>query len=194
MKIKCFLNNVQLLLLSAGVGFVLYSSSGLQAALGMSASVVIVFVLTALVMSLLDKVVSPEYRFYTAAIVGVGFATLVNMLLEAFFPGVAGALGIYAVVVGLEAAVIPASCEAAEKKCPVMPALASGIAFTVVAVISSVIRELLGNASIFGVKLGFLDGVKIKTLAGTVGAYIVVAAVLACISAIASGKEDKEVK
>lgn len=194
MKLKSFLGSMPVFLLSVGVGFVLLSTATVLAALGMSASVIVVFVLTALCMKLVDKFVSAEYRLFAAMIVGVGFSVLVNLLMQAFLPAVASELGVFAAVVGIEAANIPCEDKDGVKLNTVVSALLSGVAFTVIAVISAVIREILGSASVFGVKLGFLDSFRLKTLAGAFGAYVVVAAVLACFCKLSAPKAEKEGK
>ena len=58
------------------------------------------------------------------------------------------------------------------------------IALSVVMVVCALIREVLGNGTIWGVEIAFLQDYKISSLAGAFGGYLVLAIVMAVINKV----------
>ena len=70
------------------------------------------------------------------------------------------------------------------------------VAATIIMVICALIRETLGNATIWGKEIAFLANYKVSALAGVFGGYLVLAVVLAAINKITglhhhNAQEDK---
>jgi hypothetical protein len=59
-------------------------------------------------------------------------------------------------------------------------------------VICALIRETLGNATIWGKEIAFLANYKVSALAGAFGAYVVLACVLAAIKKLTGAEEHLE--
>ena len=62
--------------------------------------------------------------------------------------------------------------------------MVTGVFFTVIMVVCALIREVLGNASIWGQPIAFLQDYKISALAGAFGGYLVLAIVMAVINKV----------
>ena len=71
-------------------------------------------------------------------------------------------------------------------------ALTTGIFLTVIMIICALIRETLGNATIWGKEIAFLANYKVSALAGAFGAYLVLACVLAAIKKLTGAHEHLE--
>ena len=74
----------------------------------------------------------------------------------------------------------------------IISALITGAFFLVIMVVCALFREVLGNGTFFGLKIEFLQNIKIQTLAGAFGGYLVLAIVLAVIRKIGKKLETKE--
>ena len=115
----------------------------------------VMFVITAnnVVVSLIRNLVNPKVRVpvYITSIATI--VTFVELVLEAFFPMLYRALGIYLALV-VVFAIILARAEVFASKNKVIPSLFDGLGmgsgFTVAMVLIGVIRELLGNGTILG--------------------------------------------
>jgi Na+-translocating ferredoxin:NAD+ oxidoreductase subunit E len=115
----------------------------------------VMFVITAnnVVVSLTRKVVNPKVRVpvYITSIATI--VTVVQLLLQAYFPLLYKNLGIYLALI-VVFAIILARAEVFASKNPVFPSfldgLGMGCGFTIAMVFIGIIRELFGMGSIFG--------------------------------------------
>lgn len=125
-------------------------------ALTMGLSVLFVITMNNCVVSITRKFVNPKVRVpvYITSIATI--VTLVQLLLQAFFPLLYKALGIYLALI-VVFAIILARAEVFASKNPVIPSffdgLGMGCGFALAMVSVGIIRELFGNGSIFGVQI-----------------------------------------
>lgn len=125
-------------------------------ALTMGLSVLFVITVNNSVVSLTRKLVNPKVRVpvYITSIATI--VTLVQLLLQAFFPLLYKALGIYLALI-VVFAIILARAEVFASKNPVIPSffdgLGMGSGFALAMVSVGMVRELLGAGSIFGFKV-----------------------------------------
>jgi electron transport complex protein RnfE len=161
----------------------------------MSAAVLLAMLLSSIVVSLIHKVIPSYAKLPAYVMIITGFVTLISMLMKAFFPEVANMLGVHLAALAVSA--VPyRDCEevaglCGEKTTITVSAL-TGLFFTVVMVVCALIREILGNASIWGKPIEFLADFKISALAGAFGGYLVLAIVLAVIRKIGEKFVAKE--
>jgi electron transport complex protein RnfE len=107
------------------------------------------------------------------------------MLMQAYFPIVVDMLGVHLATLAVSAVIFRDAEEVADHNGEIVTiktALITGIFFTVVMVACALIREVIGNASIWGVSIEFLEPYKISAIAGAFGGYVVLAIVLAIIN------------
>ncbi|CEH34135.1 electron transport complex subunit RsxE [Romboutsia lituseburensis] len=118
----------------------------------------VMFVITAnnTVVSITRKVVNPKVRVpvYITSIATI--VTVVQLVLQAYFPLLYKDLGIYLSLI-VVFAIILARAEVFASKNKVLPSfldgLGMGCGFTVAMIFIGIIRELLGNGTVFGVTM-----------------------------------------
>lgn len=186
-KTSYLLRGTPSVLLVLGAGFVMASSADIRAAIGMGAAVLISMLLSSIVISALHKVIPCYAKTPVYLMIITGFVSLVAMLMQAWFPIVVDMLGVHLATLAVSAVIYRDCEEVADCSCEIVTietALVTGIFFTVVMVICALIREVLGNASIWGVEIAFLKDYKISALASAFGGYLVLAIVMAVINKI----------
>lgn len=183
------------LLLPLGAGFVMASSSDIRAALGMGFAVLVSMLLSAIVISALRKVIPEQAHLPIYILIITGFVSLIDMLMQAYVPEVVNMLGVHLAALAVSA--VPyRDCEEVaglcNEKTTITVSALTGLFFTVIMVICALVREVLGNATIWGQPISFLNDYKITALAGAFGGYLVLAIVLAVIRKVGEKFVTKE--
>ena len=183
-------------LLVLAAGFVMASSSDVRAALGMGCAVILTLLLSSIVISAIRNIVPNVAKLPTYLLIITGFVTLIDMLMQAWFPEVVEMLGVHLACLAVSAVAFRDAEEVAGKHGEfesISVSLVTGGFLTVIMLICALIREFFGNASIWGISIDFMNDYKISALAGAFGGYLVLAIVLAVIRKIgASVKKEKE--
>ena len=186
-KTSYLLKGTPSILLVLGAGFVMASSADIRAALGMGAAVLVSMLLSSIVVSALHKIIPSYAKLPTYLMIITGFVTLISMLMQAWFPDVVEMLGVHLATLAVSAVIYRDAEEVADhngESTSIKTALVTGMFFTVVMVICALIREVLGNATIWGNAIEWLEPYKISALAGAFGGYLVLAIVMAVINKI----------
>ena len=194
-KTSYLLKGTPSVLLVLGAGFVMASSADIRAALGMGAAVLVSMILSSIVVSALHKIIPAYAKLPAYLMIITGFVSLVGMLMQAHFPNVVEMLGVHLATLAVSAVIYRDAEEVADhngEMTSIKTALVTGVFFTVVMVICALIREVLGNATIWGKEIAFLQDYKISTLAGALGGYIVLAIVVAVINKITGFNYNEE--
>lgn len=122
--------------------------------LGMGVATTFVLVCSGIVVSLLRRIIPAAMRLPAFITVIAGFVTLTMMVVEAYFPDLDQALGIYLPLIVVNCIVL-GRAEVFASKHPIKEAaldgLGMGIGFTVTLVLMSSIREILGAGTFFGI-------------------------------------------
>lgn len=192
-----FLRSELSLLLPLGAGFVMASSADVRAAIGMGCAVTVVLLLSSLVICALRNVIPNWGHVPAYLLIITGFVSLVQMLMEAYFPNVVNMLGVHLAALAVSA--VPfRSAETVSCKSPVgkavVAALCAGLSFLVIMLVCAVIREPLGSASFCGMNVAFLNDYKVSSLVGAFGGYLALSIVLAAFAAIGNKLHKNEVK
>jgi len=122
-------------------------------ALGMGLSVMFVITMNNLVVSLTRKVVNPTVRVPVYIMSIATIVTVVELVLEAFFPVVFQALGIYIALVVVFAIILARAEVFASKNGvvrSVLDGLGMGTGFLFAMLLIGVIREIFGSGTILG--------------------------------------------
>lgn len=184
-KTSYLLRGTPSILLVLGAGFVMASSADIRAALGMGAAVLISMLLSSIVVSALHKIIPGYAKLPAYLMIITGFVSIISMLMQAHFPIVVDMLGVHLATLAVSA-VIYRDCEEvadhSDESTSIKTALVTGVFFTVVMIACALIREVVGNASIWGQPIEFLQDYKISTIAGAFGGYLVLAIVMAVIN------------
>ena len=163
------------------------SSADIRAALGMGAAVLVSMLLSSIVVSALHKIIPAYAKMPAYLLIITGFVSLVTMFMQAHFPDVVEMLGVHLATLSVSAVIYRDAEEVADHNgeiTTIKTALVTGVFFTVVMAVCALIREVLGNAPIWGKEIAFLQDYKISALAGAFGGYLVLAIVMAVINKI----------
>jgi len=186
-KTSYLLKGTPSVLLVLGAGFVMASSADIRAALGMGAAVLISMLLSSIVISALHKIIPAYAKLPAYLLIITGFVSLISMLMQAHFPIVVEMLGVHLATLAVSAVIFRDAEEVADhngESTSIKTALVTGVFFTVIMVVCALIREVIGNASIWGQPIAFLEDYKISAIAGAFGGYLVLAIVMAVVNKI----------
>ncbi|MCL2084378.1 MAG: electron transport complex subunit E [Oscillospiraceae bacterium] len=147
-----FQNPVTVLLL--GMCPVMAVSVSVFNGIGMGLSATFVLIFSNTVISLLRKFIPENVRIAAYIVVIATFVTIVDMLLQAFFPQLSKSLGLFIPLIVVNC-IILARAEAFARVNGVfnsaLDGLAMGIGFTAALIAMSVVREALGAGTLLGV-------------------------------------------
>ena len=122
--------------------------------LGMGAAATFVLVGSNAAISLLRRFIPDTVRIPSFIVIICTFVTIVQLLMQAYLPSLYESLGIFIPLIVVNC-IILARAEAFASKNPVLPSifdgLGMGVGFTLALTLIGVIRELIGNGSVFGV-------------------------------------------
>ncbi len=178
-----------LLILFLGACPAMAATATVKGALGMGIAVLVVMVLTNLVIGALRKSIPDQFMIPVCVIVSTGFVSIVQMLMNAFLPNVYQMLGVYVAVVAVNLVVF-GQAEAAVNGGNVIDAVKTGLWFTVMLLVMGLVREVLGNASVFGVSLDFLADYRISLLSKAPGGFLVASILAGVVSKLGLKKEE----
>ena len=125
--------------------------------IGMGLSVLIILTCCNIVISALRKVTPNDIRIAIYVVVIAGFVTVVDLMLQAYIPALASALGVFIPLIVVNCIIIGRAESFAAKNgigASALDGIFQGIGYTVVLVIMCVIREFLGQGTFGG---GFID-------------------------------------
>jgi electron transport complex protein RnfE len=124
--------------------------------IGMGLSMTFVLLMSELVISLFRKLIPDSIRIPVFIIVIAAFTTVIDYVLKAYFPDLSKAMGVFIPLIVVNC-IIMGRVESFASKQPfsrVIPdALGMGLGYTWVLTGIAVIRELLGNGTILGLRI-----------------------------------------
>ena len=174
-------------LLPLGAGFVMASSADLRAALGMSAAVFVATLLSAIVISGLRKVIPNRFHLPIYLLIITLFVSVIEVVMETYFPIVVNMLGAHLAALSVSAVPYRDAEDVAgsnPERTAVKTALETGGLFTLIMVICALIRETLGNGSLWGISIPILQDYRVSALTGAFGGYLILAVVFAAIRSV----------
>ncbi len=124
--------------------------------IGMGAATTFVLVFSNLFISLLKNYIPDKVRIAAFILVIATFVTIVDLVMKAYTPDLYKSLGIFIPLIVVNC-IILGRAEAFAQKNDVIPSLLDGLGmglgFTLAITLMSSIREILGNGSLFNVRL-----------------------------------------
>lgn len=184
-------------LLVLGAGFVMASSSNIFAALGMGAAVFVTMLLSAILICAIRKLIPHAIRIPAYVLIITGFVSLVDMFMQAYFPGIVNMLGVHLAALAVSAVIFRDAEEVAgiqDELHTVITSVISGGLFVVVLAVCGIIREFIGSASFWGNEIAFIKDYRVSSIAGVFGGYLVLAIVVAIINKITTKKVKEDNK
>lgn len=172
-------------------------SKSVMGSLSMGAAVIVVLVCSNILISLLKNIIPEKVRIPSYIVIIAGFVSIVQMIVQAFFPTVYDTLGIYLPLIVVNCIILGRAEMFASKNSVVNSALdglSMGIGFTLAIFIISSIRELLGSGTWLGMTV-FPEGISpMLIFVSATGGFFVYGVVIAAVNYITKGrsKTDKD--
>ncbi len=166
-------------------------STSMTSALGMGVSVIVVLVLSNISISALRKVIPDQVRIPAYVVVIAGFVSIVQMVLQAFVPTIYDMLGIYLPLIVVNCIILGRAEAFANKNTVLASAvdgLGMGLGYLIALMSISIIREFIGNGSLFGVQIIPAGSITVGLLTAPAGGFIVLGILMAVWNRWAEGK------
>ncbi|HQN94394.1 MAG TPA: electron transport complex subunit E [Prolixibacteraceae bacterium] len=124
--------------------------------LGMGAATTFVLIFSNLFISLLKNYIPDKVRIAAFIVIIASFVTVVDLVMKAYVPDLYATLGIFIPLIVVNCIILGRAEAFAQKNKPfasLLDGLGMGIGFTLALTLMGSFRELLGNGSIFNIKL-----------------------------------------
>ncbi|MCR5415560.1 MAG: electron transport complex subunit E [Pseudobutyrivibrio sp.] len=161
---------------------------------GMGLSTTVVLVLSNMMISALRNIIPDRVRMPAYIVVVASFVTIVQFLMQGYVPALYSSLGIYIPLIVVNC-IILGRAESYASKNPIIPSMFDGIGmglgFTIGLTFIGIIREILGNGSIFNVTIEPLNDFHITLFGMAPGAFFVLACLVAVMNVVRKKMEEK---
>ena len=164
---------------------------------GMGVSTMVVLIFSNIFISLLRKVIPNEIRIPCFIVVIATFTTIVDLVLHAYVPTLHAALGLYIPLIVVNCIILARAEAFASKNGPIISAvdgLGMGLGFTCSITLIGIIRELIGNGTVFGISLLGPSYQPMLLLVLAPGGFITYGLVLGIINAITARRQARHPK
>jgi electron transport complex protein RnfE len=165
--------------------------------LGMGVSVLIILTLSNIFISLLRKIIPNEVRIACYIVVIAGFVTCVDLLLKAFVPALSNSLGVFIPLIVVNCIILGRAEGFASKNgvgASAVDGICQGIGYTVVLLILSAFRELLGAGTLLGIQVMPSSYVPAGMLTLPVGGFLCLGTLIAIMQWALARSEKKKAK
>lgn len=182
---KGFIKENPLFVLVLGCCPSLATTSSALNGLGMGIATTFVLFGSNTVISLISKFIPDKVRIPSFIVIIASFVTVVDLVMNAYVPELYETLGIFIPLIVVNCIVLGRAEAFASKnslKSSMLDGLGMGLGFTMALGILGVIREILGNGSVFNYKFIKGDGILVFILAP--GAFIVLGYLIALVNRI----------
>ena len=169
----------------------LATTNNVMGAFGMGIAAMAVLLCSNVLISLLRKIIPDSVRIPCYIVVIAGFVTIVQMLVQAFFPALYEMLGVYLPLITVNCIILGRAEMFAGKNSvgkSALDGIGMGMGFTIALCAMAVIREVFGNASFAGNAIPALEPYKIAFLVKAPGGMLVYGLLIALVYALTHGK------
>lgn len=183
------------LVLILGTCPTLATTTTVDGAFGMGIAAMLVLLCSNVFISLLRNIIPESIRIPCYIVIIAGFVTIVKMLVQAFFPSLYEALGVYLDLITVNCIILGRAEMFANKNRVVASALdgiGMGLGFTLALTLMATIREVFGSASFAGIAIPFMENYKIEFLTKAPGGLLVYGLLIALIYVVTHGKAPKK--
>jgi Na+-translocating ferredoxin:NAD+ oxidoreductase subunit E len=158
--------------------------------IGMGAATTFVLVFSNLFIALLKNFIPDKVRIAAFIVVIATFVTIVDLVMKAYTPDLYKSLGIFIPLIVVNC-IILGRAEAFAQKNKVWPSvldgLGMGIGFTLAITLLASIREIIGNGSIFNIRLLGENAATILVFILPPGAFVTYGLLIAIINRVKTG-------
>lgn len=198
--LKIFTNGIvkenPLLVLSIGLCSSLAVTTNVFNGLGMGAAMTFVLLMSEIIISLCRKVIPSAIRLPCFIIVIAAFTTIVQLLLAAFVPSLSDSLGVFLPLIVVNCIIMGRVESFASKNSlgkVILDALGMGIGYTWVLAAISIIRELLGAGTFFGLEV-IPESYRLGLFTAAPGGFIVFGLMIAITEGISGAVRNAKAK
>ena len=169
----------------------LATTTNVAGAFGMGIAALAVLVCSNILISLLRKIIPDGVRIPCYIVVIAGFVTIVQMVVQAYFPPLYEMLGVYLPLITVNCIILGRAEMFAGKNSvgrSALDGIGMGRGFTLALVAMATVREVLGAASFAGIAIPALEPYKIAVLVKAPGGMMVYGFLIALVYVITSGR------
>ena len=162
--------------------------------LGMGLSVTLILICSNVVISMLRKVIPDKIRIAAYIVVIAGFVTIIDLLLQAYLPALSKSLGVFIPLIVVNCIILGRAEAFASKNSVAASAvdgICQGIGYTVVLLILSAFRELLGAGTLLGIQIMPSSYVPASMLTLPVGGFLCLGTLIAIMQWALARSEKK---
>lgn len=191
------INQNPVLVLLLGMCATLAVTNSVINALGMGIATTVVLTLSNLMISLLRSVIPQKIRIASYVVIIAGFVTIIDLLMQAFLPELAEALGIFVQLIVVNCIILGRAEAFASKNTPgyaILDGVAMGVGFTLALFLMGFIRELIGSGSLFGIKVLGAGYPGVAIMNNAPGGFITLGCIIAAVQFIRSRTEGRAKK
>lgn len=199
-NMKIFTNGIvkenPLLVLSIGLCSSLAVTTSVFNGLGMGAAMTFVLLMSEVIISLCRKLIPSAIRLPCFIIVIAAFTTIVQLMLAAFLPALSESLGVFLPLIVVNCIIMGRVESFASKNSVgkvVLDSLGMGIGYTWVLAAISIIRELLGAGSFFGIEV-IPESYRLGIFTAAPGGFIVFGLMIAITEGISGAVAKSKAK
>ena len=188
---KGLLRENPILVLILGTCPTLGVTSSAANGLGMGLATTFVLVMSNLVISLVKSQIPDKVRIPSFIVIIAAFVTVVELVMQAYTPGLFKSLGIFIPLIVVNCIVLGRAEAFASKNHPlssIVDGLGMGLGFTGALVILGSIRELLGNGTLFSFRF-YPENYTTLLFVLAPGAFIVLGYMIAIVQKINKAKK-----
>ncbi|MCD8022557.1 MAG: electron transport complex subunit E [Lachnospiraceae bacterium] len=155
--------------------------------LGMGVSTMLVLIFSNMIISAMRNIIPDEVRLPAYIVITASLVTVVDLLMQAYTPGLYDALGIYIPLIVVNCIILGRAEAYANKHTPDLAAfdgIGMGLGFTIALTIIGLVREFIGAGTAFGVTI-FPESVPpIAIFVKAPGAFLVIAFIIAIMNGV----------
>ena len=185
-----------LLVLSIGLCSSLAVTTSVFNGLGMGAAMTFVLLMSEIIISLCRKIIPAAIRLPVFIIVIAAFTTIVQLLLAAYLPSLSDSLGVFLPLIVVNCIIMGRVESFASKNSVgkvILDAFGMGIGYTWVLAAISIIRELLGAGTFFGIAV-IPEAYRLGIFTAAPGGFIVFGLMIAVTEGFSKLSENKNSK
>ena len=164
---------------------------------GMGLATTAVLVCSNLFISLLRKFIPEKVRIPSFIVIIASFVTIIDLCMKAFLPDLSKSLGMYIPLIVVNCIIFARAESFAFKNPPVLSiadGLGMGLGFTAAITLLSVIRECIGNGTIFGATVMPAGYQPMAIMLQVPGGFVTLGLLLVAVNALRKMAEKKSAK
>ena len=149
--------------------------------LGMGLATLFVLILSNSAISLIKNFIPPMVRIPSYIVVIAAFVTVIDLLMSAYLPGLHAALGIFIPLIVVNCIILGRAEAFASKNNlwqSILDGIGMGIGFTIGLTSLGIVREILGNGSVFNYPLVSEDATPMLLFIMPPGAFLALAGLI----------------